>query len=549
MTRALEPPYVSWLIGLALLPFLVVVGRISRRWTSGPAGLATLLAGRWAPWIAGAVTFGIVRFVWGSLAEPGIVHDERAYLLQAAIFAHGHWTAPSPPIPAFFEQMHVFVEPAVFAKYPPGHALTLVPGIWFGLPGLMPALLAGLAGASIYWLARRVSNTWTALLTWFLWTTSPAVLIWATTYFSESTSLVMWLAAVCATLLWHETGRVRYLFLVSAALAWGFETRPLTMIALASPLMFVIVRRVVETGGWRSLVGPVLAGALVLAIGPLWNHRTLGGWLTDPYPVYSRTYFPFDKPGFGVETTPPLRSLPSQLAGMDAWSRDVHRSYVPAAVPAALAQRTLAVLITFGEGWRLALVLLLLASFVRIQSAVVFSAVACASLLGAYLVFAQPPEWVVYYVELLPMLHFMAAVALVRLLAPGGAADQRRVAIQANLGWAATIVVVALVPLCAGDLTRVRARIDRRNAFHRQADQLVRRAPPHSILFVRYGSTQSPHFAITRNEPDLAEARSWVVYDRGADNDRLAALAPDRKVYVLDMEALRLEPLRTPSDY
>ena len=116
-------------------------------------------------------------------------------------------------------------------------------------------------------------------------------------------------------------------------------------------------------------------------------------------------------------------------------------------------------------------------------------------------------------------------------------------------GFIAVLVVVALVPLCAGDLTRVRARIDRRNAFHRRADQLVRRAPPHSILFVRYGSTQSPHFAITRNEPDLAEARSWVVYDRGADNDRLAALAPDRKVYVLDMEALRLEPLRTPSDY
>jgi len=50
-------------------------------------------------------------------------------------------------------------------------------------------------------------------------------------------------------------------------------------------------------------------------------------------------------------------------------------------------------------------------------------------------------------------------------------------------------------------------------------------------------------------DDDLAEARSWVVYDRGADNDRLAALAPDRKAYLLDMEALRLEPLRTPSEY
>ena len=69
--------------------------------------------------VAGIATFVIVRIVWGSFHEPGVVHDERAYLLQAEIFARGHWTAPSPPLAAFFEQMHVFIEPAVFAKYPP----------------------------------------------------------------------------------------------------------------------------------------------------------------------------------------------------------------------------------------------------------------------------------------------------------------------------------------------------------------------------------------------------------------------------------------------
>jgi hypothetical protein len=87
-----------------------------------------LLSGAWAPVVAGIVTVLFVRIVWGSFHEPGVVHDERAYLLQAEIFAGGHWTAPSPPLAAFFEQMHVFIEPAVFAKYPPAHALTLVPG-------------------------------------------------------------------------------------------------------------------------------------------------------------------------------------------------------------------------------------------------------------------------------------------------------------------------------------------------------------------------------------------------------------------------------------
>jgi hypothetical protein len=36
-----------------------------------------------------------------------VIHDEIAYVLQANIFAHFRWSAPSPPIPAFFEQAHV----------------------------------------------------------------------------------------------------------------------------------------------------------------------------------------------------------------------------------------------------------------------------------------------------------------------------------------------------------------------------------------------------------------------------------------------------------
>ena len=143
----LSPPVASLLtvlLAVLVLGGIIVIARSSRNWTTYPSRVGRSSVGPWSPVVAGIVTFVIVRIVWGSFHEPGVVHDERAYLLQAEIFARGHWTAPSPPLAAFFEQMHVFIEPAVFAKYPPAHALTLVPGIWLGLPGLMPALMTGI---------------------------------------------------------------------------------------------------------------------------------------------------------------------------------------------------------------------------------------------------------------------------------------------------------------------------------------------------------------------------------------------------------------------
>jgi len=75
------------------------------------------------------VTAALTWWVWGAWAPTPIVADEVAYLLQAGIFADGRVTAPARPLPMFFEQIHVFSSPAVFAKYFPGHPLLLAAGI------------------------------------------------------------------------------------------------------------------------------------------------------------------------------------------------------------------------------------------------------------------------------------------------------------------------------------------------------------------------------------------------------------------------------------
>jgi hypothetical protein len=544
----ISPPLPS--LSTVVLAFLVlggiiVIARWSRKWTTYPTRAGTFLSGAWSPVVAGIVTVLLVRIVWGSFHEPGIAHDERAYLLQAEIFASGRWTAPSPPIAAFFEQMHVFIAPAVFAKYPPAHALTLVPGIWLGLPGLMPALMTGIAGALVFWLARRLANEWTALLTWWLWTTAWATLIWSASYFSETTTAAMWLIAAWATIRWLDSGRSADLVPVAAALTWGFEARPLTAAVLALPLAFVILRRVIATRAWKTLVAPVVLGGAVLALGPLWNQETLGNWRHDPYPYYSRVYFPFDKPGFGVDPAPPLRPLVSEIAEVGESFRDVHARYVLSSLPSAFVQRLIAILAWCAEGWRLALGAFMLAAALHASGAERAGVVTIALMLLAYLTFAHPPGWIVYYVEVLPIFYFLAACELGRVLhrfsGAGSAASLRWPASMANASLA---VALLLLPLGVNDVRRVRAAIDIRNSFHRAAEAAMAGLPPEkAIVFVSYPPSQNPHLGLTRNELDLPSALLWVVYDRGLRNAELRALAPDRAAYRLEAATMQLERL------
>src|SRR5262245_237557 len=94
-------------------------------------------------------------WLWGSWSPRAVGSDETAYLLQARIFASGRAVADGRPLPEFFWQFHVFVDPILAAKYPPGHSALLAPGAAGGVPWLISLLLAGTCAAVLYSLARR----------------------------------------------------------------------------------------------------------------------------------------------------------------------------------------------------------------------------------------------------------------------------------------------------------------------------------------------------------------------------------------------------------
>jgi hypothetical protein len=312
---------------LMVLPVVVLatVGWIgkTRALAVPPALDAWIASSPWAPVVAGVISALLTWFVWGSLNEGGVVHDERAYLLQARIFARGEWTGTPPPLATFFEQMHVFIDPRLAAKYPPGHALLLVPGVWLGVPGLVPVLIGGLSGALIFLIARQVVGAVPALAGWALWSTSVPSLQWRASYFSQTTGGVLWLLSLWALLGWRRDRRWHQLAIVVTAIAWMYLTRPLTAVAVALPLGVVILGDLLrDARRWRQLAIALVLSVPIVLLNFLWQEGTSGHWLSNPYPEYSRVYFPFDKPGFGFDPSPPLHSTPENDLdhGIDARS-------------------------------------------------------------------------------------------------------------------------------------------------------------------------------------------------------------------------------------
>jgi hypothetical protein len=370
-------------------------------------------------------------------------------------------------------------------------------------------------------------------------------LYWSASYFSETTSSAMWLIAAWATIRWMESGRRAHLLSVAAALGWGLMARPLTMAVLALPLAFVILRRVTATRAWKTLVAPVVLGAAILALGPLWNQQTIGDWRLEPYLYYSRVYFPFDKPGFGADPAPPLRPLVPEIAAVGEWARGLHARYTLSSLPSAFALRLVGILVWCADGWRFALCALSLAAVLHAAGVERAGVLTIALVLLAYLTFAHPPMWVLYYVEVLPIFYFLAAREVGRVLHKfSGLGPETSVRWPASAANASLAVALLLLPLGVNDVLRVRAAIDLRNAFHRAADAAMARLPPEkAIVFVSYPPSQNPHLGLTRNEPDLSSARRWVVYDRGPRNAELRALAPERAAYRLDAATMRVERL------
>jgi hypothetical protein len=527
-------------LAAAAAAFAPRVGRLSEEAKRGMPDRSP--ARRWvAPLATGAATLAVTWWVWSAWNPVPWVFDETAYVLQAGIFASGRWADAAPPLPTFFDQVHVLSYPARAAKYPPGHALALAAGAAAGLPALVPLLLNGAAGAMLFALARRASNATAAWFAWLVWIGCPGGLFYRSSYFSEVTTTLLWLVGWWLLWNWRDDGRVRDLCAFGLCVGWGFITRPLTTLAFLIPAGVFLLRATAARRSWRALAAAAIPGLVLLLVIPLWSQRTTGDWRVTPLQLYTRDYLPYDQPGFhDAAFQPPRRQLPPAVRSLYVQYLRLNERHTLAAVPRLLHERSVVLLRDAWGGWRGWLVAFAVLGLVLLPAQLRLPAWSVALLLALHLAYAHFRTWSLYYVEGQTFLAFLTGLGLQR----AASATGPRVLHRRGLRLLAAALAAALLVLTAADVEDARVRFETRleeQTRFRESLGKLQKTP--AIVFVRYGAHHDPNRGLVSNGPRLAGAPVWVVYDLGGENARLCALAPERTPYLYDETRRRFQPL------
>jgi len=508
----------------------------------------SMLDARWAPVVVGLLWAVLPFLVWRAATPMPLDHDEAAYLLQAQIFAMGRWASPALPMPAFFGQAHVLTTPVLASKYFPGHSLLLTLGVWLGAPSLIVFLLNAARAGLVFALARRLSDGVTALLTVILMYLGNDQARFSSSYYSELTSGLTLVAAWWCLWRWRDTRQLGWLLGVAFALGWCAITRPWSAVAFALPIAVVVLRDTWRERRWRDLAAAMAVGTCIVAIVPLWSWRTLGDWKRLPQMEYSRDYMPFDYPHFGVTDAKPLLTPPPDVAAINVSLLDAERAHTLANLPADALKRVRAMWRASFPPPQLAFATMMVLGLVVLPAAGWFGVVTLVAAFAAYLAHPTWPEWTVYYLEVTPVLVFLAALGLsgmFRVLAAEWTGRAWRTAPRTAI--AGLVCCALLLPAMLDTAAIARGWLLAATYERRQFEARVAQLPQQpAIVFVRYGEHHSPHRSLTVNRADWQHAPAWIVYEMGPESQKLVDLAPERHPYIYDQESGRFMDVRRP---
>jgi hypothetical protein len=232
-------------------------------------------------------------------AEPHI-YDAAAYLFAAKMYAQGHLSVPIPStVDRFPGPFMVQSGGQWFGQYAPGTSLTLVPGIWLGMPWLVEPVLGTFALLGIGLIAARLYDRKVATLAVILGTLSPFYSYLAASYLSHTIALFYIVWGFWAMLRFVQGGRGWNVLL--AALLFGMAALTRDLVAVLYVVIIVaglllLFRRRQEWERWITPGITFLAVAIIFVSLTFAFNRSLTG---NAYVSPRTLFFAGDRWGFG----------------------------------------------------------------------------------------------------------------------------------------------------------------------------------------------------------------------------------------------------------
>ena len=250
----------------------------------------------------------LVYVVWIALVEyhgEPHIYDASAYFFAAKMYASGQLSVPAPAASELFPgPFMVIFQGRWFGQYEPGTSLTLVPGIWLGVPWLVEPVLGTLALLGIGLIAARLYDRRVATLAVLLGCLSPFYSYLAASYLSHTVAL-FYLVWGLWTLLRFAQGESGWnILLCGCCFGMAVLTRDLVALLYIMILVPGVVIITWKRGKYRQQrlyrflwwLVLVLMGALVFYLYAGFNLLLTGNLFTTP----RNLFFPGDTWGFGV---------------------------------------------------------------------------------------------------------------------------------------------------------------------------------------------------------------------------------------------------------
>jgi hypothetical protein len=243
--------------------------------------------------------------------EPHI-YDAVAYLFAAKMYALGHfWVSVPSGLGDFFPgPFMVQHDGHWFAQYPPGTALTLVPGVWLGIPWVIEPLcgtlaLLGIGLVTLRLYSRHAQRRRMATLVVVLGTLSPFYSYLAASYLSHAIALFYLVWGLWFLLRCVQGARFGGWNLLPMVFCFGMAAITRDLVGVLYVVLFVggigllYWRRIRTEKIWRSWYVPGML-AIALALSFVMGELSLNTLLTgNPFLSPRTLFYPADRLGFG----------------------------------------------------------------------------------------------------------------------------------------------------------------------------------------------------------------------------------------------------------